>query len=111
MRNHESNSGIFHVLGPTITHKVSLVYGVLPSILEGNSTEADHDTFKYSIEKIQDYIDSKLDTFEHKFLVFVCNTSQMHWVSVDVINPFLVFDHYLAEVKVDYKNYGARRRS
>jgi flagellar assembly factor FliW len=34
---------------------------------------------------------------EHKFLVFVCNPSDTHWVSVVVINPFLIFEKYLAE--------------
>ena len=34
---------------------------------------------------------------EHKFLVFALNIKDIHWVSVVVVNPFLVFDQYLAE--------------
>jgi hypothetical protein len=60
-----------------------------------------------SIECTQDHIDSRLDIFEHEFLVFVCNISQIHWVFVVVINPFLVFDHYLAEGKDYSDKHGA----
>jgi flagellar assembly factor FliW len=29
--------------------------------------------------------------------VFVCNVNQSHWLSIVVVNPFLVFDRYVAE--------------
>ena len=97
--NEENNSGVFHVLGPMITHKVALVYEVMPAILNENATEMDQRTYQSNMEGIQAYIESRLDIFEHKFLVFVCNINNMHWVSVVVVNPFLVFDPYLAEGK------------
>ena len=92
-------SGVFHVLGPFITHKAALIYDVMQAILDENATDTDHSTYISNLEAIQDYIDSRLDIFEHKFLVFVCNIQNMHWISVVVINPFLVFDQYLAEGK------------
>jgi hypothetical protein len=71
------------------------------------ATDKDCSTYNYNIEGIQDYIDSRLDIFEHKFLVFVCNQGQMHWVSVVVINPFLAFDQYLAEGRDESDRHGA----
>jgi hypothetical protein len=49
------------------------------------------------MQGIQAYIDSRLDILQHKFLVFICNINDLHWVSVVVVNPFLVLDQYLAE--------------
>jgi len=89
-----------------ITNKVSIVYEVLPRILDGSATAKDHRTYNCNLEGIQDYTDSRLDIFEHKFLVFVCNRSDTHWVSVVVVNPFLVFDQYLAEGKDDHGRHG-----
>lgn len=106
LHNPECNR-FFHVLGPMITNKVAIVYEVMPRILDGSATDKDCSTYNCNIEGIQDYTDSRLDIFEHKFLVFVCNQSQMHWVSVVVINPFLVFDQYLAEGKDDHGRHGA----
>jgi hypothetical protein len=45
-----------------------------------------------NLDFIFKYIESRLDILEHKFLVFPCNTNRNHWVSVVVINPFLVVD-------------------
>jgi hypothetical protein len=106
LRNPESNR-FFHVLGPTITNKVAIAYHTMAKIVHGNATDKDVISYNYMVKGIQDYIDSRLDIFEHKFLVFVCNQSQMHWVSVVVINPFLVFDQYLAEGKDDHGRHGA----
>jgi hypothetical protein len=39
---------------------------------------------------MQNYIDSRLDILENKFLFFVCNVSEYHWISIVVANPFLV---------------------
>jgi hypothetical protein len=99
MRNPESNSGLFHVLGPSITHKISEVQSIVPKFLDGSASKEERDAFTYNVEGIQDYIDSRLDILEHKFLFFVCNVSQIHWISVVVVNPFLVSDGYLAAGK------------
>jgi hypothetical protein len=96
LRNQEGNQ-FFHVLGPAITNKVAIVQEAMTKILEDTATAEDHQAYEYNIEGIQDYMDSKLDLFEHKFLVFLCNESHTHWVSVVVVNPFLVYDPYLVE--------------
>ena len=106
LHNPESNT-FFHVLGPTITNKVAIAYHTMASIVHEKATEKDVSSYNYMVSGIQDYIDSRLDIFKHKFLVFVCNQSQMHWVSVVVINPFLVFDQHLAEGKDDSDKHGA----
>jgi hypothetical protein len=45
-----------------------------------------------NLDAIFMYIQSRLDILEHKFLVFLCNTNTNHWVSVVVINPFIVVE-------------------
>jgi hypothetical protein len=101
LRNQDSTSGVIHVLGPMITHKVALVYEVMPAILHDKVTEIEHHQYLYNLEGIQQYIDSRLDIFKHKFLVFACNIGEMHWVSTVVVNPFLLFDRYLNKGKED----------
>jgi hypothetical protein len=97
-RNQESNR-FFHVLCPTITHKIAIVYASMSAILAGTANEEQHSSYGSNLTYIQDYIDTILDILQHKFLVFLCNEREMHWVSVVVINPFLVFDRYSAEEK------------
>ena len=90
LRNEEKNKGVFHVLGPMITHKVSIVYQHLSAILKGTATDTDHRAYQSNLEDIQNYIETRLDIFEHKFLVFELNVSDTHWISVVVVNPLLV---------------------
>jgi hypothetical protein len=95
LRNQDKTSGVFHVLGPWITHRVALGHEVMPAILHDKATDTEHRQYLSNLEDIQKYIDTRLDIFEHKFLVFACNINEMHWVSVVVVNPFLVFDPVL----------------
>jgi hypothetical protein len=101
LHNQDNDIGVFHVLGPMITLKVALVYAVMSEILDNKATETEHHTYQSNPEDMQKYIDSRLDVFEHKFLVFACNIKEMHWVSIVVVNPFLVFDPYLDKGKED----------
>jgi hypothetical protein len=81
-----------------ITHKVALgVYDVMPAILDNKATDTEHCQYLSNLEDIQAYIDTRLDIFEHKFLVFACNIHEMHWVSVVVVNPFLDEDAGIAD--------------
>ena len=73
LRNQDNNSGVVHVLGPMITHKVGHVYKLMPAILEEKATVTEHDSYLSNLADIQKYIDTRLDIFEHKFLVFACN--------------------------------------
>jgi hypothetical protein len=100
LRNREENKYL-HVLGPAITHKIAIVYDLLSTNSAGDADEQQHRSYDYNMDGIQNYIDSCLDIFENKFLVFVCNVASSHWVSVVVINPFLVFDQYLVDGNSD----------
>jgi hypothetical protein len=71
----------------------------VPKVFDGFASEKECNTYAYNVKGIQDYIDSRHDILEHKFLFLVCNVCQMHWISVVVINPFLVSDKYLAAGK------------
>jgi hypothetical protein len=94
MRNKENNNGFVHVLGPAITDKISKVYKLFRTMRQGSATEKEAQTYNYNLEGIQDYIEASLDILENKFLVFLCNVNNMHWISVVVINPFLVYDRH-----------------
>jgi flagellar assembly factor FliW len=106
LRNPENNSGFFHVVPPFIMHKVALFCKVMPRIADGTGNDNDQITYQSNLEGILDYIDTSLDIFEHKFLVLVINLGDMHWASFVVINPFLVFDRYLAEGMKSSENHG-----
>jgi hypothetical protein len=49
-------------------------------------------TYQTNLDVIFKYIESRLDILEHNILVFPCNTNTNHWVSVVVINPFLLVE-------------------
>jgi hypothetical protein len=93
MRNKESNNS-FHVLCPTITHKIALVYKYLAAKQAGNANDEQRRSYHSNLMYIQDYIDTSLSILQHKFLVFLCNEGETHWVSVVVVNPFLLSDPY-----------------
>jgi hypothetical protein len=93
LQNQLSNK-CFHVLKPTITQTVADLYAVFPQNHCGKATEKEKQQYQNAIGNIQKYVDSWLDILKHKFLVYVCNVGRSHWISIVVINPFLVFDQY-----------------
>ena len=97
LRNPESNSGWFHIVGPSILQNLSSLYRIFPRIKDIDIPPELLQEYNSNFEKVRDYIDSRLDILEHKFIVFVCNQQDCHWVSIVVVNPFLVFDRYVAK--------------
>jgi hypothetical protein len=97
LRNPVNNPGFVHVIGPAITHQVAMVQSVIYEIsqVKENASMQAKNCYLSNIERLHRYIDSRLDILEHKFLVYVINVGNNHWVSVVVINPFLVFEQYL----------------
>jgi hypothetical protein len=73
----------------------------MSAITQETATNIDHRTYDRTLEDIQKYIDTRLDIFEHKFLVFALNVNDTHWISVVVVNPLLVFHPYLENGKED----------
>jgi hypothetical protein len=57
-----------------------------------NAPEKVKGTYQMNFDANFEYIKSRLDILEHKFLIFLCNTNANHWVSVVVINPFCVVE-------------------
>ena len=68
----------------------------MPAVNSESATVEQHWTCEANMQGIQDYIESRLDILKNKFLVFVCNINNIHWVSVVAVNPFLISDAYLA---------------
>ena len=98
MRNTMSRSGSVHVLGPGITQHISmLMEECMEGVVSGDPTPEVKLCYDTNFACVQRYLDSRLDIMQHKFLVFVFNVNSSHWVSVVVINPYLVFDRYMKD--------------
>jgi flagellar assembly factor FliW len=82
--------------------KVNIAFVNTTKLANERATEFKKNKYNTMIADIENYIDARLDMLEKKFLVFECNQSEYHWVSVVVINPFLVVDQYLPKVKDAY---------
>jgi hypothetical protein len=94
MRNIDGNTGFLHVLSSSITKNIHDVHDLMPVMIKmkDNAPNDVKGSYQANLDAIFKYIESRLDILEHKFLVFPCNTNSNHWVSVVVINPFLVVD-------------------
>jgi hypothetical protein len=70
------------------------VRDVMPVMMEKkeNAPKKVKRTYQTNLDAIFKYIESRLNILEHKFLSFLCNNNTNHWVSVVVINPFLVVE-------------------
>jgi hypothetical protein len=97
LRNPETRSGLFYVVPPTIMQSVHDVYKVMPRIVDGTADDGAQLAYRQAIDLIVKHLDQNLDILEHRFLVLVVNHGDMHWESFVVINPFLVYDHYLTK--------------
>ena len=96
MRNTMSSSSLVHVLGPGITQHISvLMEECMEGVVSGDPTPEVKLCYDHNFACVRQYIDSTLDLMQHKFLVFVFNVNSSHWVSVVVVNPYLVFDTYM----------------
>jgi hypothetical protein len=101
MRNPMAKSGFVHVIGPAITQHISMLKGCMNAVVSKNPTPKQKLCYDNNFASLQqEYIESRLgDIMQHKILVFVFHVNKNHWVSVVVINPFLVFARYLNEGK------------
>ena len=45
-----------------------------------------------AVDDLHKYLNSIHDIMEHKFLVFVCNANDYHWVTMVVVNPFSIYE-------------------
>jgi hypothetical protein len=92
MRDIDGNTGLLHVLSPSITKNIHDLHDVMPVMMEKkeNAPKKAQRTYETNLDVIFKYIESRLDILEHRFLVFLCNTNSNHWVAVVVINPFIV---------------------
>jgi hypothetical protein len=93
IRNQQNS--FFHVLGPSTTDTLSQLYKTMTKILEKSATERDYKSHDSNMSSLMKIIDSSLDIFERKFIVFLCNIRRNHWISVVVVNPFLISRPYL----------------
>ena len=84
--NNGINSFSFCNLGRNYITQVKQGLPVLINVAEAGKT------INANISDIKKYIDTRLDIMENKFLMFVCNISSNHWISVVVVNAFVIFD-------------------
>jgi hypothetical protein len=95
MCNQKIEKPYFHVMHPNVTQIIASLYPNMIKVHGHTATNKEQDQYSEGLKKLKDYINTRLDIFERKFLVFVCNVSNTHWLSVVVINPFLVYDKFL----------------
>ena len=72
-----------HVLCPQTCQKIMDAYESLKDGKQEKIQEAMHDIHKY--------VDSIHDILEHKYLAFLFNTGEAHWVTMVVVNPSAIF--------------------
>ena len=94
LRNDESNRSL-HILGPHICNVIGDIYNVFAPVWDETATPEQTLQYNGHMKRMMEYLDTRLDVLEHKFLVFICNISTTHWVAVVVVNPFLVSEEYL----------------
>ena len=87
--NQDANRWL-HVLGPAIMNKVHAAYTIMEKAKKEvqQPNQSEQKLLDAEICDIQKYIDTRLDIMENKFLIFVCNISSTHWISIVVVNPW-----------------------
>jgi hypothetical protein len=85
MRNQKIEKPYFHVVHPNVTQIIASLYPNMVKVHGLTATKQEQDEYILDLNKLKDYIDTRLDIFERKFLVFVCNVNNTHWVSVVVM--------------------------
>ena len=50
-----------------------------------------HAKLKSNLHSLCDYIECVGDLFKHKFLVFLCNRTEMHWYTFVMVNPSVIY--------------------
>ena len=90
MRNTLENKFI-HVFSPNITKIMQNTFQLYDQLKHRSTTAALHDKFKGNLHSLHDYIECVGDLFEHKFLVFLCNCTELHWYTFVVVNPSLMY--------------------
>ena len=90
MRNTLENKFV-HVLSPSITKIMQETYQLYDNIKHGNKTAGLHDRLNVNLHSLHDYIECVGDLFKHKFLLFLCNHSEIHWYTFVVVNPSVIY--------------------
>jgi hypothetical protein len=92
LRNTSQNKHV-HVFSPDWTLRMRRAFQNTCHVTtrDENCTDADRKIYLDNIQMFCQYVDCVRDLFEHKFLVFLCNPSDFHWISYVVVNPFLIY--------------------
>ena len=67
-------------------------YKLAYKIGKGKAFGDEVDKYKNIICGFCDYLDCVHDLFEHKFLVFLCNPSDIHWFTFVMVNQLLIYN-------------------
>ena len=80
-----------HVLSPDITKIIQKTFQMYQEIKRGNETTGLQDKLQANLHTLRDYIECVGDLFEHKFLLFLCNHTELHWYTFVVVNPSVIY--------------------
>jgi hemerythrin-like domain-containing protein len=81
-----------HVISPDHTLHMKTFFEVTECIAKEKPQPKDDQKYKFYIDYFTQYVDSVHDLFEHKFLVFLCNPSEMHWITIVVVSSSLLYN-------------------
>jgi hypothetical protein len=96
MRNQKIHKPYFRVfLRPDATQIIASLYPNMVKVNGLTATKQEQDEYILDLNTLKDYMNTRLDIFECKFLVFVFNVNNTHRVLVVAINPLLVYDKFL----------------
>ena len=90
MRNTTENKFV-HVFSPTITKMMQESYQFYDQFKHKGQTMDLSKKLKGHLHHLRDYIECVGDLFEHKFLVFLCNCSNFHWITFIMVNPSVIY--------------------
>ena len=88
-----------HVLSPDIAKIIQTTFQMYQEIKRGNETTGLQDKLQANLHTLRDYIECVGDLFEHKFLLFLCNHTELHWYTFVVVNPSVIYLHFLQRFK------------
>jgi hypothetical protein len=83
---------LVHVFSPDHTKHMKTFFEITECIAKEKRQPKDDQRYNVYIEYFSQYVDSVHDLFEHKFLLFLCNPSEMHWITIVVVNPSLLYN-------------------
>ena len=70
---------------------IQTTFQLYDQIKHGSKIDGLQDKLHANLHSLHDYIECVGDLFKHKFLVFLCNHTELHWYAFVVVNPSVIY--------------------